>query len=345
MVTLFEVAKHAGVAPSTVSYVLSGKRSISRATRQRVERAIVELGYRPVKKSRFIALAVPLRTDVYVPVMMEIAIAVTIEAREHGYDVMMITNDEGPAGVRRVAESGLADGVILMDVAAEDARIPVLRETGVPAALMGHPHDTEGLACVDFDSAMVGALAADHLADLGHRDIAFIGQPSAVYRRHTGYADRTLAGFRRSAAERGLRFVHRPCEGTYDSTAGVLARILADRPATTGFVVQNESAIGPLLELLRVSGRAVPEDASVVALCPDPLADQHSPRLTSVTGPTRELGRKAVGLVIDRLGGHRTPETTLLEPALTARESTGAAAVRALQPFTAATASGPGEGA
>lgn len=336
MVTLAEVALHAGVSPSTVSYVLSGKRSISPPTRQRVEQAISELGYHPNagaralagKRSHIIALVVPLRTDVYVPIMMEIAISVTMAARQHGYDVLLITNDEGPDGVRRVAASGLADGVILMDVELDDARIPILRETGTHAALIGLPEDATGLACVDHDFGRAGALCADHLADLGHRDLAFIGYAPAVYRRHAGYAERTLAGFTAQAAARGLRVLHRPCEGTYESTAGALSRILADRPETTGFVVQNEGAIGPLLSLLRTSGRIVPEDASVVALCPDPLPEQYSPRLTAVTGPTRELGKQAVALVMSRLEGRPTEEVSLLTPVLTPRESSGPAPVR-----------------
>lgn len=331
MVTLAEVARHAGVSSSTVSYVISGKRTISGATRQRVEQAISELGYHPNagaralagKRSHIIALVVPLRTDVYVPIMMEIAISVTMAARQFGYDVLLITNDEGPEGVRRVAASGLADGVVLMDVELEDRRVAVLRELDTHAALIGLPADATGLACVDHDFAAAGALCADHLADLGHRDVAFIGYGPAVYQRHAGYAERTLAGFRERAEERGLRMLHRPCEGTYESTAGAFSRILADRPSTTGFVVQNEGAIGPLLSLLRTAGRIVPEDASVVALCPEPLAEQYSPRLTAVTGPAQELGRRAVELLMQRIDGNESDEVTLLTPVLTVRESSG----------------------
>jgi DNA-binding LacI/PurR family transcriptional regulator len=331
MVTLAEVARHAGVSSSTVSYVISGKRTISGATRQRVEQAISELGYHPNagaralagKRSHIIALVVPLRTDVYVPIMMEIAISVTMAARQFGYDVLLITNDEGPEGVRRVAASGLADGVVLMDVELEDRRVAVLKELDTHAALIGLPADATGLACVDHDFAAAGALCADHLADLGHRDVAFIGYGPAVYQRHAGYAERTLTGFRERAEKRGLRMLHRPCEGTYESTAGAFSRILADRPSTTGFVVQNEGAIGPLLSLLRTAGRIVPEDASVVALCPEPLAEQYSPRLTAVTGPAQELGRRAVELLMQRIDGNESDEVTLLTPVLTVRESSG----------------------
>jgi DNA-binding LacI/PurR family transcriptional regulator len=300
---------------------------------------VTELGYHPNagaralagRRSHIIALVVPLRTDVYVPIMMEIAISVTVAAREHSYDVLLITNDEGPEGVRRIAASGLADGVILMDVELDDERIPVLHAQGVQAALIGMPDDPSGLSCVDHDFAGAGALCADHLADLGHREIAFIGYGSCVYHRHAGYAERTLKGFRDRAEQRGLRFVHRPCEGTYESTAGTLARIVADRPETTGFVVQNESAIGPLLSLLRTSGRIVPEDASVIALCQEQLAEQFAPRLTAVTGSAEQLGRVAVDQVMSRLtaaarGDKPADERILLTPVLTVRQSTGPAA-------------------
>jgi DNA-binding LacI/PurR family transcriptional regulator len=333
MVTLAEVAEAAGVSPSTVSYVISGKRSISGPTRERVEEAISRLDYHPHagaralagKRSHIIALAVPLRTDVYVPIMMEIAISVTMAARRHGYDVLLVTNDEGPDGVRRVASSGLADGVILMDVQLDDPRIAVLRETGTPAALIGLPEDPRGLACMDHDFARAGALCAEHLAELGHQEVAFIGYAPAVYQRRSGYAERTLTGFQQAANRHGLRVLRRPCEGTYESTAGAFARIMADRPTTTAFVVQNEGALGPLLSLLRSTGRVVPEDVSVVALCQDQLAEQYSPRLTSITGPTRELGSRAVELVMARLDKRAVDEVTLLEPVLTPRESSGPA--------------------
>lgn len=331
MVTLAQVAEVAGVSPSTVSYVISGKRSIAPTTRERVEKAIEALGYHlnagaralAGKRSHIIALVVPLRTDVYVPVMTEIALAVTMAARRHGYDVLLLTNDEGPSGLRRVAASGLADGVILMDVQLEDPRIAVLRENNSQATLIGLPADPSGLVCMDHDFARAGALCAQHLAELGHREVAFIGYAPTVYQRHSGYAERTIAGFREAARQRGLRVVHRPCEGTFESTAGALDRILADRPATTGFVVQNEGAIGPLLSLLRSSGRVVPEDASVVALCPEQLAEQYHPMLTAVTGSARELGSRAVELLMSQLDGRPNEEVTLLRPVLTVRESSG----------------------
>ncbi|MFB4192794.1 LacI family DNA-binding transcriptional regulator [Streptomyces carpaticus] len=348
MVTLAEVARHAGVSASTVSYVLSGKRTISAPTRERVERSIQELGYHPnagaralaSSRSDIIALMMPLRTDMYVPVMMEIAMAVATTARAHGRDVLLLTDQEGPEAVRRVIGSGLADAMILMDVELEDERLPLVHEAPRPAVLIGLPADTEGLTCVDLDFTATGRLCVDHLATLGHRELAVIGEAAAVYERHTGFAERTITGVRERAAELGLRVLHRPCEGSFESVAGALARIFDERPATTGIVVQNESAVGPLLSLLRQQGKAVPEDISVVAICPDQVATQTSVALTSVAIPAHEMGRRAVELVMAKLSAGKgagtgtagrvaaPPRETvvrLLAPRLTTRASTGQA--------------------
>jgi DNA-binding LacI/PurR family transcriptional regulator len=70
------------------------------------------------------------------------------------------------------------------------------------------------------------------------------------------------------ATARGIRVVHRPCEGTHAAAAAAITAILEDRPGTTGLIVPNEAIIAPLLSVLRTAGRAVPEEVSVVAICP-----------------------------------------------------------------------------
>jgi DNA-binding LacI/PurR family transcriptional regulator len=328
--TLADVARHAGVAASTVSYVLSGKRPVAAETKQRVLDSIGLLKYHPhagaqalaSSRSSVLAMFVPLHPDQYVPVMMEIAIGVTTAARDHGYDVLLLTNEEG---TDRVIGSARADAVILTDVTMDDPRLPALRAAAsVPVVLIGVPADPAGLDCVDLDFAGAGRQCVEHLAGLGHREIAFIGEAEAVYRRHVGFAERTLAGVRAAAADAGAGLVHRPCESSFEAAAGVLARILEERPRTTGLIIQNEAVVPPLLSLLRTAGRAVPEDVSVVALCPDQLAEQTSPRLTSVTIPATQLGVRAVAALMRRLrdDGAGPNRTELLPPAITIRGST-----------------------
>ncbi|GHH44375.1 LacI family DNA-binding transcriptional regulator [Streptomyces candidus] len=332
MVTLADVARHAGVSASTVSYVLSGKRSISASTRERVESSIQHLGYHPHAgaralpggRPRVIALMMPLRTDVYVPVMMEIALAVATTVRARGYDILLLTGEEGPSGVRRIERGALADAVILMDVELDDDRLPLLRASARPAALIGMPADTSRLHCVDLDFAAAGALCVEHLAGLGHRDVAVIGEASAVYARRTGFAERTLDGLRTRSRELGVRLLHLPCEGSR-TVAATLTRILEQRPATTAFVVQNEAATEPLLTLLRRQRLAVPGKVSVMAVCAEQTAVHASVPLTSIAVPAQKMGRRAAEQVMAQLAGERNAEgeVALFEPELTVRNSTG----------------------
>ena len=332
MATIADVARAAGVSTSTVSYVLSGRRPISAATRARVEASIAQLGYRPHAGARalarqhtnVLALVVPLREAIYVPVIMQFVIAVATAARSYDHDVLLLTNDEGTAGLHRVAGGAMVDALIVMDVEAHDERVPVLRELRQPAVLIGLPDRPSGISCVDLDFAAAGHLAVQHLAEHGHRRVALVGPPPAVYERGTSYATRFRAGFDEAVAELGLAAVRHACEPTHEGAAAYLARVEAELPGVTGLVVHNESVLGPVLSLLRVAGRRVPEDASVVAVCPRELALGLPVRMTSIDVPAEELGALAVEMVVDLLRGRRGVQTRLLAPTLTERDSCAA---------------------
>jgi DNA-binding LacI/PurR family transcriptional regulator len=332
LVKISDVARHADVSPSTVSYVLSGKRSISEQTRRRVLDSIAALGYHPhagagalaSSRSNVIALVVPLRSGIYVPVLMRFATAVVTAARGYGRDVLLLTQDEGVAGLQRVTGAALVDAIIVMDVEAHDVRLPLLRGLRLPAVLIGFPADPAGLTCIDLDFEAAGRAAAEHLAAAGCRDVALIGAPPEVYQRGTRYAQRTQAGFERAAWAHGLHPATWPCDLTPGVARATVASLLAQRPKLDGIVVHNESALGPLLEALRLAGRRVGEDLSVVAMCPDSLAEQATPPLTSIAIPADEVGRQAVGLLMAKLDGQPVPGATLLAPQLTVRASTRA---------------------
>jgi DNA-binding LacI/PurR family transcriptional regulator len=325
-----DVARHAGVAPSTVSYVLSGKRSITERTRQRVLRSIEALGYQPhagaralaSNRSNVVALVVPLRSGIHVPVIMQFATSVVTAAREHDHDVLLLTQNEGVAGLRRVAGTSLVDAIIVMDVELRDERIPVLRDLRLPAVLIGFPADADGLTCIDLDFTAAGATCVDHLAELGHKKIALIGSPPEVYERGTGFATRTTAGFTETAERHGIAATVHPCVATPAGAQQVVAELLREHPDLTGVVVHNEPVLGPLLSAFREAGRSVPDDLSVVAICPDELAEHAMPALTSVAIPAEEVGREAVALLMSKLGNQSVPDATLIPARLTRRAST-----------------------
>ena len=330
MVTINDVAQAAGVAPSTVSYVISGKRSISPKTRRLVEESIRRLGYHPhagaralaSSKTNVLALVVPLRTDLNVSVVMEFVASAATTARRHDHDLLLLTKDEGPAALQRVASSALADALMVMDVEAADPRVPMLLALDRPVVLIGVPAHPDGLTCVDLDFAAAGALCVRHLADLGHRRIALVGPSPAVYDHGKRYAPRFLRGFTEAARERDVEALTRTCGPSYEAMTACLDELLPAAP--TGLVVHNEAVLPGLLSELRHRGLRVPEDISVVAVCPETMAEQHAVTLTTVAIPAEEVGALAVEMVMRQLAGHTAPEVRLLSPRLTRRESTAA---------------------
>jgi DNA-binding LacI/PurR family transcriptional regulator len=178
--------------------------------------------------------------------------------------------------------------------------------------LVGNPAEPPGLNCVDLDYTAAGAACVHHLADLGHRAVALIGP----HRRSITSAGRLLHGFTDAARSRGVRATARPCAHSYDAVRACLDALLATQP--TGIVVHNEAVLPAVLAELHGRGRRVPEDVSVVGVCPDSMALTGPVPLTSVAVPTAELAEIAVTLTVR----HAPPAIRLLAPRLTARAST-----------------------
>ncbi|MFJ9902790.1 LacI family DNA-binding transcriptional regulator [Streptomyces sp. NPDC101152] len=330
MVKITDVARQAGVSPSTVSYALSGKRPISEETRQRVEAAIRELGYRPhagaralaSSRSNVLALVIPLRTGIHVPVVMQFAVSVVTTARRYDHDVLLLTQEEGEEGLRRVADTALVDALIVMDVQLHDPRLPLLRSLERPSVMIGFPADAEGLTCIDLDFMAAGEACVEHLARLGHRVVALVGSPPEVYVRQTAFAQRVVQGFTAAADRSGLSSSVHPCEASPSAARQVAERLLREQPALTGVVVHNEPVLEPLIDAFQQLGLRVPGDLSVTAICPDELAESVRVPVTSVALPSAEVGERAVRLLMKKLGGTAVPDATLLPPRMTERAST-----------------------
>jgi DNA-binding LacI/PurR family transcriptional regulator len=266
MVKITDVARRAGVSPSTVSYALSGKRPISEQTRRRVEDAIRELGYRPhagaralaSSRSNVLALVVPLRAGIHVPVVMQFAVSVAVAARRHDHDVLLLTQEEGEEGLRRVADTALVDALILMDVQLRDPRLTLLRSLDRPSVMIGFPHEAAGLTCIDLDFRAAGEACVEHLARFGHRVVALVGSPPEVYVRGTAFAQRVVQGFTEAADRAGLATAVHPCEATPAAARRVAERLLREQPALTGVVVHNEAVLEPLIDAFEQLGHLVP---------------------------------------------------------------------------------------
>lgn len=275
MVKIHEVAEAAGVSISTVSYALSGKRPVAVDTRRRIETAVRDLGYSPNARARMLAarrtqifaLTEPLRDDTHAPTHMAFVLAMSIAARRKDYDVLLLTDQEASAGMRRVADTGLVDAILVLDVAPDDERVALARAIRTPAVFVGVPDDAEGLICVDLDFESAATLAVDRLADAGHEHIGLLGHPPEAY---------TLSNFPPRVRDAlAARVVEREITHSFRMPGGVGASSERARRAAgellsagaTGLVVQgNEETHAAVLGEIRRRGLRIPEDVSFISI-------------------------------------------------------------------------------
>ncbi|MDO0912820.1 substrate-binding domain-containing protein [Streptomyces sp. DT2A-34] len=226
---------------------------------------------------------------------------------------------EGLGGVRpRV------DGVIVMEIRREDDRVEYLAEAGFPFVAIGRNHRADEVGWVDLDFAGLAIGCVRHLADLGHRRIAFVNRSEQLYNSGYGFARLGQEGYVTTMTDLG----HEPhaylCGDDLASGEEVVGRILADEPATTSLVTMNEAALEGVYRGLTRHGRSVPRDFSVVGVAASPWAEQVTPQLTAAEIPAKEMSRVAVELMVERLRSPgSTPRHVLLKPLITLRSSTG----------------------
>ena len=323
MANIHDVARVAGVSISTVSYALSGKRSIAESTRRRIDDAVLKLDYRPNAGARMLkgtrtnilALSAPLHSGTYAPAHMTFVLSVATAARKYDYDVLLLTQDEATSGLRRVARSSLVDGIILLDVSTVDVRTDLVRELGLPAALVGIPADTTGLTCVDLDFEAAGALSVRRLAEQGHLAIGLLGQTPMVYERGSNFPARFRSGFLAEAERRGLRVGFVPSDEDAVSVARAFDDLVAAIPGMTALVLNsNESVQTALLELLRHRGIRVPQDLSIISACSSFDTSHFNPPLDVIPLPADLSCTRAIELTMAQLAGDVDPHVELIEP-------------------------------
>lgn len=275
MVKINEVAKAAGVSISTVSYALSGKRPVSRSTRERIERAVDELGYSPNAGARMLAgsrtqifaLTEPLRTDTHAPTHMSFVLATAIAARRNDYDILLLTDEQARDGMSRVAASGLVDAILVLDVAPDDERVPLARAITTPTVFIGVPDDSADLICVDLDFESAAAMAVDAFVDAGHTRIGLIGQTDIAYVK-SNFPPRVRAAAQARAADRGAQCEFRSSGAVMPDLVAVVrtALELVESGVTALLLHTTAEAHAAVLEALVASGSSIPGDVSVIAV-------------------------------------------------------------------------------
>ncbi|NQX10847.1 LacI family DNA-binding transcriptional regulator [Microbacteriaceae bacterium VKM Ac-2855] len=323
MATITDVARVAGVSISTVSYALSGKRSIAASTRQRVDAAVRELGYRPNAgarmlagtRSHILALSAPMRGELHLPTHMRFVTAVLEAARTADYDVLLLVTDDSSSGIARVASSSLVDGVVLMGVEHDDVRAEQIRELGLPATFIGVPGDDLGLSCVDLDFAAAARDAVRRLAAEGHRTIGVVGHPQSYSDRDAGFVHRFSTAFVDECARSGVRTAEVNPHISRSSVAADVDTLLDTLPGMTAVVLHcNEPVAEAVLGRLRERGLRIPTDLSVLAACASYETENLETPLSAIPLPFVDMCRSAVEMTLSQIDGSPRVGVDLLPP-------------------------------
>ena len=329
-----DVAARAGVSLQTVSRVVNGAPKVAPRTRERVERAIAELGYRPNTAARALVTGATRTIGLVAQDLHHYGPATTmvgleLSAREAGYSLRVaVLHDSSGRAMQTAVERLVADSVDAVVALAThaDALSAVDRlRTPVPVVTVQAAPDARR-PTVWVDQEAGARLAVRHLLDLGHRTVHHVAGPPCSLE-----ARRRLDGWQAELRAAGAP-VPTPLGGDWTPSSGVLAgrRVLdlLRRPApgvplpTAVFVANDQMAVG-VLSALHEAGVDVPGDVSVVGFDDIPEAAYLLPGLTTVRQDFAELGRRGVALVLDRLAGQSHGTTTSVPARLVVRSSSG----------------------
>ncbi len=323
MVTIRDVAADAGVARSTVSYVLSGKKKLPDATRERVLASVSKLGYRPDPAARalalrrtnilgFLASIDPASRESDIEVFMRFVRAGMYEANTRGFDLLIMGKGED-----ELRGDVLADALVVMDIRDDDPRIPVLQAIGLPTVLVGHPGRSSAFSAVDLDFEEAGRVAVDHLVALGHREIALLGSGAPAARTEMGFAVRFRRGFTERCAHHGIQGAVVPSAGGGDDAAERWLDAAREAlPAASAIVAHTPGELEPIAAALRARGIRIPEDCSLITVAPEGVMRAAALPLTVIDLPGDEMVRRATGLAVAELAGAAEPGVLELLPAV-----------------------------
>ena len=314
MVTIADVAAHAGVGAGTVSRVLNDSPRVSENTRARVLAAIEVLDYRPNPlaqglsrgRCQTLGVVVPFFTHASAVERLRGVVAALDESR---YDLVLF-NVESPVHrdehFATLTRRDRADGLLIISLPPPPGSLDRLARSGVPVVLLDARGG--GVTAVVTDDVGGGRLATRHLLDLGHERIAFIGDDPDNPLGFTAGSSRE-DGYRRAMAEAGVStppgYVrHGP---HVRSVARRLAEQLLARPdrPTAIFSSSDTQALG-VLEAARAAGLDVPADVSVVGF--DDVEVSGYAGLTTVRQPLFESGRLGARILLDALDDGHPPE-------------------------------------
>ena len=270
-----DVAQLANVSVSTVSYVFSGKRTISPKTAEKVRQAADRLGYIPDASAqglrgghnRILALSGPIHDgmnqDQYNTYFLETA----KRAKDAGYDVLMLTSEDAVFDIQRVTGSNLVEGVILLDLKHHDLRAALANKYNKPCVAIGYPMEHQDCACIDINFTKMGHNAARTLYEQVHRSIAFLRGPEDGYKRGAGYMILFYRALFQETERLGIKLVESGPVDYNNFDADQFTQTILRSPAhPTALINQSGSdVLNAVLDSMENAGISVPNDCSILS--------------------------------------------------------------------------------
>lgn len=330
--TRADVARRAGVSPSTVTYVLTGQRSTSQATRERVRRAIEELGYQP----NLLASSLASRSVRSVGVLLRME-RESVEVEDLLYIDGVRAGVEG-AGIQVVVPMGLRsrpqdnlhdlirsrsiDSAILMDVAIDDEREAFLLQEGVPTVLIGTSGRPGGAPSIDADFDQMAELAMRHLAGLGHERVLMVTRSPDV---ETARAYQVQHEAVRSVAARvGLTGVYRALPDNV-IFGGQLVGPQGLIEGCTAVLSNNPAVLSGILAAARALDLTVPRDLSAMSMGALVSGGTGEVLLSAADVDAYEMGRSAGDMLVRLIKEPGLEEHLSMPATIIDRETTGPA--------------------
>jgi len=321
--TIARVAALAGVGVGTVSRVLNDSGAVSAATRRRVEEAIDALGYEPSAAARALSTGRTMSIGVVAPFLTQSSVVerlrgVARRVTEAGYRLVLLDVEEPERvldSVGTFAVHGRVDGLLVISLALP----PGFRPGHLPVVLVDRGSDE--LPSVSIDDEAGGRLATEHLLELGHTQIAFVGDVEDNPYGFDSSAQRR-AGYELALREAGIApdpaLVRTAPHGRDHARALARELLTAPTPPTAIFAASDDQALG-VLEAAEVASVSVPDRLSVVGF--DDLEVARYARLTTVAQPLGASGAHGVDLLLDALAGG-SPRSEQLNCELVVRGTT-----------------------
>lgn len=325
-----DVASLAGVSVGTVSNVLNNPELVAQTTRDRVHRAIEDLGFvrngsaRQLRagKSRAVGAIV---LDVANPYFTEVTRGIEDRLREDNCLLVLCNSDDSLEKEEHylgVLEEQRVRGLLITPASRDLSRLEHMRRMGTAVVLLDRTSPTPDLCSVGVDDVHGGELAGEHLLSLGHERIAFLNGPRSIRQ----CADRRR-GLRKAVRRAGLdpdtviEEITVPSLNAVGGEAAIARRLEHGAIPTAVFCVNDLTALGVLRALMH-GGVAVPDDTAVVGYDDVEFAAMLATPLTSVRQPKYRLGQAAADLLLAESDepGHRH-EQRLFQPELIVRES------------------------